>query len=140
MIFLFLLSYILYYGIKGIIINDKIVKKFFIILTLSLFLLCYSISLNFSGVFEIILRVFMFISLVEYLLFYFDLKPFLFKNLYSIFYLHSKDIKVKYKFLKPFFMFLYNVVAIFKSEKFMGLKDKIVVEINTDDVSVLIEI
>ncbi|TYB31357.1 MAG: hypothetical protein FXF47_04580 [Candidatus Mcinerneyibacterium aminivorans] len=82
----------------------------------------------------------MIISLVDYLLFYFELKPLLFKNLYSIFYLNSKDIKIKYKFLKPFFIFLYNVVAIFKSEKFMGLKDKIVVEINTDDVSVLIEI
>jgi len=79
-------------------------------------------------------------SIIEYFLFYFDIRPVLFRSLYSIFYLKAEDIKIKYQLLKPFFMFFYNVVAVFKNDNFMGIKDKIVVEIETDDISVLIEI
>lgn len=130
-IILFILVWMIYYVLKGVILKKIIgVKIGFFITTSILFALMFYIAIKFHPLTMIILLAYLLISYADYILTFFSVRvPVL--PIYSFISVKTKDVNIRYQVFRPLFLLVADLIFLFKRAPLLGFNDDIKVDVDT---------
>lgn len=130
-VILFIIFWIIYYILKGVILKKIIgVKIGFFITTSILFASLFYISIKFHPLTMIILITYLLISYADYILTFFNVRvPVL--PVFSFISVRTKDVNIRYQVFRPLFLLVADLIFLFKRAPLLGFNDDIKVDVDT---------
>ncbi len=139
-ILLFIITYVLYWAVKGILIKKAVPAVILFAVTIALWYALYSLNLGINGTMHWIILGYLAVSLVFQIFFVSGLSPFE-KCIFSGVYVKAKEVTVKYFWLKPITWLLVNILLIIKRCPIIGFGDTVEVDVvSRDRVSVMVRL
>ena len=130
MFFIMIILWLIYYAIKGISIKDKQIALAMGIFTTIPGIICFFIASDFQNLFFRYLFMLYFVySIGEYILFKIKKIKAPMCSIFSVFYLDSNDISVRYVVLRIPILIIVNIYLKIKRKPLLNLNDSIEINI-----------